>query len=382
VSYTIFLFHYSIAILKKFIIIFAIIIGVLMASVAAVLQTKPFGKLPSGKRLERLQNSPQYHDGAFRNTSETPMMTGDGSIWESLTEFFQRKNTEPPALIPSVKTNLRTLPDSVPTLVWFGHSGYLLHIDGMNILIDPIFAESISPVPWFLHSYAGASIYSTDDLPPLDAVIISHDHYDHLNYETITKIHAKTKHFYAPLGVGEHLAYWGVPESKITEMDWWDSVSLAGGAELTAAPARHFSGRGLIGNKTLWASFVLKTAHHSLYIGGDSGYDTHFKTIGDKFGPFDLVMLECGQYNTKWALIHLMPEEAVQASLDLRAKALLPVHWGRFTLASHQWDEPINRLVAEATKRALPLCTPLIGSAVDLSKPLPNAQWWKGLGKK
>lgn len=360
-----------------------VIVVILAVGTAAVLQLKPFGKSPSGKRLERIERSPQYRDGKFQNASETPMMTGDNAMWESMTEFFASKNTEPPKPIPSVKINLKALPDSVPTLVWFGHSGYLLHIEGLNILVDPIFAESIAPVPWFMKSYAGTSVYSVEDLPPLDAVIITHDHYDHLNYETIIKISTKTKHFYTTLGVGEHLAYWGVPESAITELDWWESAALREGMTITAAPARHFSGRGIINNKTLWASFVFKTARTSLYIGGDSGYDTHFKTLGEKFGPFDLVMLECGQYNKKWALIHLMPEETVQASLDLKAKALLPMHWGRFTLASHTWDEPINRLQKEADVRGLQLCTPLIGEAVALrGASYPNKQWWNEVHKK
>ena len=360
-------------------LILALGLGTLGIVTAAVLQLKPFGKLPSGKRLERVMLSPQYHDGKFHNASPTPMMTGNNAVWESMTEFFTSKNTEPPKPIPSVKTNLRVLPDSVPTLVWFGHSGYLLHIEGKNILIDPIFAESIAPVPWFMKSYPGTSIYSVDDLPPLDAVIITHDHYDHLNYETITQLVAKTKHFYTALGVGEHLEHWGVSENNITELDWWEKADIEGGISLTAAPARHFSGRGFLNDKTLWASFVLKSAHSCVYIGGDSGYHTHFKTIGEKFGPFDLVLLECGQYNKKWALIHLMPEETVQASLDLQAKALMPMHWGRFTLATHQWNEPIIRLTSEAANKGLALCTPRIGEPVVLHAPYPHSKWWESL---
>ncbi|MBL7991111.1 MAG: MBL fold metallo-hydrolase [Candidatus Kapabacteria bacterium] len=362
-------------------IIVAIVVGVLSVSAIAILQLKAFGKMPSGKRLERVKRSPQYHDGKFHNASSTPMMTGDNATWETLTEFLSSKNTEPPKPIPSVKTDLKALPDSVPTLVWFGHSGYLLHVDGKNILVDPIFAESIAPVPWFMKSYAGTSVYSVDDLPPLDAVIITHDHYDHLNYETITKIIAKTKHFYTALGVGEHLAYWGVDEQNITELDWWEKADITSSISLTATPARHFSGRGIINDKTLWASFALTSSQAKIYIGGDSGYDTHFKTIGERFGPFDLVMLECGQYNKKWALIHLMPEETVQASLDLKATALMPMHWGRFTLASHTWDEPITRLEASAIASSLALCTPLIGEPVRLAAPYPHTAWWKNVNQ-
>jgi L-ascorbate metabolism protein UlaG (beta-lactamase superfamily) len=218
-------------------------------------------------------------------------------------------------------------------------------------------------------------------MPPLDAVIITHDHYDHLDYETILQLIPKTKHFHTSLGVGEHLEHWGIPSAAISEYDWWEEGTIADGIRITAAPARHFSGRGIVRNTTLWSSFILKTQAHTLYLGGDSGYDTHFATIGEKYGPFDLVILECGQYNTGWKFIHLMPEEVVQAAQDLRATALLPVHWGKFTLALHAWDEPIRRVTTSAKERGMLVTTPRIGEVVPLetgnSQQLPCEHWWE-----
>ncbi len=364
--------------MKKFFLTLALLLGALGITLFAVLQMKPFGKNPTGKRLERVQQSPHYRDGKFQNLSETPMMTGDNALWDSLREWvFERQNTEPPAKIPSQKTDLKNLPEGSPQLVWFGHSGYLLKLNSLTIAIDPILAESISPVPGFMNSYNGSFLYTPEDMPPLDAIIITHDHYDHLNYETITALNSRTKRFITALGVGEHLEYWGIEPAKIMELDWWESIAITDSVRLTATPARHFSGRGIINDKTLWASFVLQTPQKTLYLGGDSGYDSFFKTIGEKFPGIDLAIMECGQYNKKWALIHFMPEETVQAALDLGAKALMPVHWGRFTLASHLWNEPIERAANEAHKSGLPLCTPQIGERVELDKTLPNKQWWK-----
>lgn len=366
--------------MKKLLLTLALLLGTIGIAIFLMLQMKPFGKNPTGQRLERIQHSPNYRDGKFHNLSETPMMTGDNALWDSLREwFFDRTNTEPPASIPSIKTDLNNLSDETPQLIWFGHSGYLLKFGQLHIAIDPILTESISPVPGFMNSYNGTFLYKPDDMPPLDAIIITHDHYDHLNYETVIALKSRTKRFITALGVGEHLEYWGIEKEMITELDWWEKTTIGDSILLTATPARHFSGRGLINDKTLWASFVLQTPQKTLYIGGDSGYDTFFKTIGERFPRIDLAIMECGQYNTKWALIHFMPEETVQAALDLGAKALMPVHWGRFTLASHRWSEPIERVSKEAEKRGLVLCTPHIGERVELDKPLPNKAWWKDI---
>lgn len=341
------------------------------------MQRPVFGENPTGKRLDRVSKSSHYQEGIFRNLKDTPVMSPDVSYAKLMWSLFNKPdNTEPHDSLPSVKTDLKSLSDTTFSLVWFGHSSYLIKTNGKTFLVDPVFSGNASPVSFFGKSYPGTEMYTAPDFPQLDGIIISHDHYDHLDYTTITKLIPKTKHFYTPLGVGQHLSFWGVDETKITELDWWESVKLNGGFELIATPARHFSGRGFSRFKTLWASFVLKTPDRSIYMGGDSGYDDHFKAIGEKYGPFDIALLECGQYNKQWPLIHMMPEETVQASIDLKAKVLLPVHWGKFTLAIHPWNEPITRALKAADSLGVKIITPHIGEAVELSNMNSAKPWW------
>ncbi|NOT76380.1 MAG: MBL fold metallo-hydrolase [Cyclobacteriaceae bacterium] len=343
------------------------------------MQQKSFGKLPSGKRLERIKNSPNYKDGSFMNLIETPMLSEDTSYPKMMKEFFFSKgiNREPTKTLPSIKTNLKTL-DGAPMIVWFGHSTYLIIVDGKKILVDPVFSAYASPVQYFgSKNYAVTNPYAIEDFPDVDLVVISHDHYDHLDYNTVLKLKSKTKFFCVPLGIGSHLEYWGVEESKIKEFDWWQTEEVVTGVELTSTPARHFSGRGFKRGQTLWSSYVLKVGKYKLFIGGDSGYDESFKKIGEKYGPFDIVMLECGQYDKKWPYIHMMPEQTVQASIDLQANVLLPVHWGKFTLALHPWTEPIDRAVKAADSLKAKLTTPVIGDPIRLDSIAPGSKWWE-----
>ncbi len=213
-------------------------------------------------------------------------------------------------------------------------------------------------------------------LPSIDAILISHDHYDHLDYGSIRQLKDKTKYFFVPLGVGAHLQHWGVEASKITELDWWQSADIDG-MTFTATPARHFSGRGLTDrDKTLWASWVIKGQDNNIYFSGDSGYRTHFKQIGEQYGPFDFTMIECGQYNEKWEAIHMMPEQSLQAHIDLQGKMMMPIHWGAFNLAVHPWKEPVERLL-KAKKEDMMIATPVIGESFVLSQALPDARWWE-----
>ncbi len=217
-----------------------------------------------------------------------------------------------------------------------------------------------------------------EDFPDPDMVLITHDHFDHLDYETILKLKSRAKHFYTSLGVASHLVSWGVDREKITELDWWEEASQVEGIKWIAAPARHFSGRTFKRNRTLWSSFILETSGYRIYLGGDSGYDTHFKEIGERYGPFDLALLECGQYNPLWANIHMMPEETVQAALDLKSKLLLPVHWGKFTLSLHPWTDPIQRVTKEAALKGVAITTPMIGEPLVISEDYPVKHWWEG----
>lgn len=337
------------------------------------------GQNPKGERLKRVQQSPNYRDGVFQNQSDTPVMSEKGDFLKTFKKFLNKpKDTLPPRPLPSVKTDLKNLPNGNPLLVWFGHSSYLLKIDGKHILVDPVFSGYAAPFKFkSAKSFDGTNVYHVDDMPPIDILLITHDHYDHLDYKTVLKLNNKVKYIITSLGVGSHLEYWGFDMNKVTELDWNDSVEKIEGLKFTSAPARHFSGRSFKRATTLWASFILKTPTHSIYLGADSGYDTHFKTIGEKHGPFDLAILESGQYNEAWKNIHMMPEETVQASIDLNAKTLLPVHWGKFSLALHPWNEPIERVLKKAEELHVNVTTPLIGQPLIIGENYPNQKWWR-----
>ena len=337
------------------------------------------GKNPSGERLKRVEQSPNYRDGIFQNLSETLVMAEKGQFFKTFKKFLNKpENTKPPHVIPSVKTDLKNLPDGNPVLVWFGHSSYLLKIDGKYILVDPVFSGYASPFKFkSAKSFDGANVYDVDNMPPIDILLITHDHYDHLDYKTVLKLNGKTKYIITSLGVGSHLEYWGFDMKKVTELDWHESAEVIDGIKFISQPARHFSGRSFVRAKTLWASFVLKTKDQSIYLGADSGYDKHFKEIGEKYGPFDLALLESGQYNEAWKSIHMMPEETVQASLDVKAKVLMPVHWGKFCLSLHPWNEPIERVVKKAEELNVTLATPMIGEPIIIGEKYPAKKWWR-----
>jgi L-ascorbate metabolism protein UlaG (beta-lactamase superfamily) len=336
-----------------------------------------FGQNPSDKNLERIRKSPNYKKDGFENLTDTPMMVKGTSYFGLLKKVLNKPHdSKPSSILPSVKTDLKNIISDKPYIIWFGHSSYFIRIDNKAFLIDPVFSGHASPVSFMVKSFDGSDIYTTDDLPEIDFLILTHDHYDHLDYETIIKLKTKVKSIYCSLGVSSHLIYWGYEENVINEIDWWQTNKLFENMHLTATPARHFSGRGLVRNKTFWSSFILQTESYNLFLGGDSGYDAHFKEIGEKFGPFDIAILECGQYNSAWPFIHMMPEQTVQAAIDLHSKVLLPVHWGKFSLALHPWNEPIERALAVATLQNLKLTTPLIGEPVVVGERYPDTHWW------
>jgi L-ascorbate metabolism protein UlaG (beta-lactamase superfamily) len=228
-------------------------------------------------------------------------------------------------------------------------------------------------------SFDGTDVYSVEDMPYIDVLLITHDHYDHCDYQTIKKLKDKAGSIITSLGVGSHLKYWGIDPKKITELDWNEKTTDKSGLIFISAPARHFSGRTFKRSKTLWSSFILKSKHHSIYIGADSGYDKHFNKIGEKHGPFDLAILESGQYNEDWKSIHMMPEETVQASIEVRAKMLLPVHWGKFSLAFHPWSEPIERVLKKAEELNVEIATPMIGEPFQIGGKNSTKKWWREL---
>ncbi len=309
----------------KFLIKLSKVLGVgtiLLALITFIfMQQRSFGKLPQGERLKRIERSPQYKNGSFENIENTPMLADGVSYFGMIKDFLFSKgiDREPAEPLPVVNTNLLSLDKNIAQIIWFGHSSYLIAFKGRHILVDPMFSERASPVQYAgTKNYPVTTTYKIEDFPPVDVVVISHDHYDHLDYNTIIKLKDRTNLFCVPLGIGTHLVHWGIEENKIIELDWWESKNLFSDVTLTSTPARHFSGRGFIRNKTLWSSYALNLSGYKIFIGGDSGYDNSFKTIGDKFGPFNIALLECGQYDLQWPYIHMMPEQVVEAAIDLK----------------------------------------------------------------
>ena len=337
-----------------------------------------FGRISTGERLSRIKASPNYRHGKFQNINPTSDLTEGATFFKVLKEYLFNKSKEvrPAIPVPTSKTDLHSLNPSENVLVWFGHSSYFIQVDGKKILADPIFSGRSSPVKFTTKSYKGSDVYTTDDIPEIDYLFLSHDHWDHLDYETLFKLKPKIKKVITGLGVGAHLEHWGYEKNIIIERDWHEEIQLDQGFKVNTAPARHFSGRGLKRNQVLWMSFVLSTPCMKIYIGGDSGYDTHFAEIGRAYGPIDLAILECGQYNTNWKYIHMMPEQVVQAAIDLKAKTLLPVHWAKFALAQHAWNEPIKRVTEECRKRNVPVQHPMIGEALPLKELKSCDTWW------
>lgn len=358
-----------------------ILVLVLTASVFIFMQTARFGKLPAGERLEIIKQSPNYLNGRFQNLSPTPALTEGVSYYSVMKEFFFHKSKRgvPAQKLPSLKTDLLSLDPAKNLVVWFGHSSYFLQVDGIKILVDPVLSGNASPLSFTTKSFKGADVYAADEIPGIDYLFITHDHWDHLDYPTIIQLKPRIKKVICGLGVGQHLEKWGFDQQHIIEKDWNETVSPEPGFVINTLPARHFSGRGFKRNNSLWMSYAITTTTHKIYLGGDSGYDTHFKKIGDEHGPFDLAILECGQYDKSWKYIHMLPDEVVQAAIDLKATKLMPVHWGKFGLANHAWDDPIVQVAAFAKEKNMPLVTPQIGEAAELNSNIQFANWWENM---
>lgn len=338
-----------------------------------------FGKNPTGERLEKIKNSPNYKDGKFQNLTSAVQPKEGISFSTKLNDLLlnKSKRLRPSSALPSVKTDLKSLKPEEDVFIWFGHSSYFLQIDGKRILIDPVLSESASPIRFYNKSYEGSNIYTIEDIPDIDYLLISHDHYDHLDYDTIVKLRSKVNMVITGLGVGAHFEHWGYDKKSIIEMDWNETVVLVEDLEVTVTPAKHRSGRGLKSNQTLWASFVLKTPNMKIFYSGDSGYGDHFADIGNIYGPFDLAIMECGQYSKYWPNSHMTPEQVVQASLDLKAAKLMPGHWSKFSLSIHDWDEPIIRVIEESKRKDLPVLYPMIGEKVDVRETISIEAWWE-----
>ncbi len=363
-----------------FILILIIIVGIIFINTAP-----QFGAKTTRDSYERNRKSENFKNGKFRDIEKTETMTKTDR--SSLLKFFIKGETVPNCTIPVVKSsfteeNALTAENNVK-VTWFGHSAILLEMNNRRIFFDPMLGKVPAPLPGFVSRRFNEELpMEIEDIPELDAVLVSHDHYDHLDYWSIRMLKDRVKKFYVPLGVAEHLKFWGVDESKIVELDWWDEVKFEE-LEITCTPSRHFSGRGLTNrDSTLWCSWIVKAENANIFFSGDTGYSDAFKIIGNKFGPFDLTLLECGQYNEGWAEIHMMPEQTVQAHIDLKGEILMPIHWGAFKLSIHPWQEPVERLLAEADFQKVKVTTPMIGEPVILGKTVPATRWWEKINNE
>ena len=339
-----------------------------------------FGALPEGARLELIKKSPNYKNGKFRNLVEKPTISEgysiSGEIYKSLFKKFPRR--EPTSSLPSVKTDLKSLPADSNVLVWFGHSSFFLQLDGVKILVDPIFSGIASPLPWGVKAYKGTDIYTADNMPEIDYMLLSHDHYDHLDYQTVKALQPKVKHVVCGLGAGAHYERWGYTAQQIIEKDWDEKVEVKPGFNIFTESTHHDSGRGFTSSQALWLSFYIQSPSLNIYYSGDGGYSDRFSSIAKKHPPIDWAIMECGQYNKAWQSVHELPEEVVKATLELGAKNMLPVHHSKFTLAQHPWDEPLIQISALSQSKPYRLATPMIGEKVMLNNNSQVfKQWWK-----
>ncbi|MBX2924804.1 MAG: MBL fold metallo-hydrolase [Chitinophagaceae bacterium] len=373
---------YILKILKRTVIVIVSLLIVLTITIFFYMKQAKFGKLPSGIRLERIQQSPNYKKGKFVNQVERPIITEGHSmireVYKTLFKKFER--TAPSDSLPSVKTNLHALAADSNLVVWFGHSSVYMQLDGKKFLIDPVFSSSASPIPGSVKAYKGTDVYKPGDLPAIDYLIISHDHYDHLDYETILALKPKVKHVICGLGAGAHFEHWGYAKEQIIEMDWYETSMVDSNYIIHSFPAHHDGGRGFKRSQALWLSFVIESPAMKIFYSGDGGYDPVFKEIGEKMGNIDFALMECGQYNVAWQSVHKLPDEAKQATIDINARRMLPVHHSKFTLAQHSWDDPLVKISALSEQAPYTLATPMIGEIVNLNTPEQTfRQWWVGL---
>ena len=350
----------------------------------AVLHSPSFGALPSGERKERILRSPNYRDGRFQNRYPMPPSLQRPSLgdrvkilWRFL--FDRPKDVRPTDSIPVVRHDLKKLDRSEDLIVWFGHSGYLLQMDGVRYLIDPVFVEG-APFGIMNAFFRGTKVFDVADLPEIDYLIITHDHWDHLDYHVAKELQNRVRKVYTGLGVGAHLERWGYRPDQIVELDWDESTPTAEGGRVHCLPTQHFSGRGLTSAQSLWASFVLQGTKHSVYVGGDGGFSPHYAVIGKQFPQLDLAILENGQYSEQWSGIHMLPEHLGETMHALGAKRILTVHHAKFALSMHPWKEPLEHAKHLRDKEGFPILMPRIGQIVRYTdSTFTTDDWWEHL---
>lgn len=336
---------------------------------------RSMGALPDPVEMARRAKTSVYRDGAFHNPGRTQVVPPSQDMRSTAREFWRHRKLRKPAVPIPLTAAQPPAPDGLH-ITWFGHASSLVELSGTRLLLDPVWSLRASPVPVGPRRLHPAPVRLAE-LGRLDAVVLSHDHYDHLDTPTIDWLRDNSDAcFVVPLGVAAHLRFWNVPEERIVELDWAESTEVAG-VRLTAAPAWHFSGRGLRRNPTLWASWVIAGQRGKVFYSGDSGYFDGYREIGAAHGPFDASLIQVGAYDASWPDIHMTPEEGVRAQQDLRGGLLIPVHWGTFTLAPHLWAEPADRVVAAAEDAGVPIVVPNPGQRIDVSDPPAQTAWWK-----
>ena len=364
--------------ISKYVAITLGVLVVVLGSLALyVLSWPDFGGSLEGARLERAQKSKQYRDGAFANDPPPP----ESDYGVNFAEWRGDQVRRPPAPFPLRRPSLPPTPEPGLRAIWFGHATVLVEIGGRRVMTDPILSDRAFPVKLVAPRRNNPPPIALDELPRIDVVTISHDHFDHLDMATIETLAKRGTHFFVGLGVGAHLERWEVPKTQIHELDWWETAEHAG-LRLHCTPARHYSGRKSMGNPTLWASWVIESPEHRVFHSGDTGYGSHFKEIGNRRGPLDLSLIKIGDYGNDraWYSIHMFPEDSIRALSDLGAKVLLPIHWGSFVLSFHAWNEPIRRAVQAAKKHGVTMVTPRLGEVVAIGQAFQNTDWWEKLG--
>lgn len=365
-------------------ILIGVIIGLSIGAFFFMKYFPSFGARPSKNKEDNFTESDHYKNRQFfYNISDIekkpkhPVKSLSNATWFIKNKIIRNPRLRPDKKLPFKQYEFKDLDSKTTAVTWFGHSALLLEIGGKRFLLDPMFGEIPSPVPFFGTRRFDKPPINIEEMPTIDGVIFSHDHYDHLDYWTIKRIRNKVNHFFVPLGVAAHLKRWNVPEEKITEIDWWDEVTYEG-INLVCTPTKHFSGRGFANHTSLSCSWVIYNKEKKIFFSGDGDYDKHFKQIGKKYGPFDLTLMECGQYDVRWPNIHMFPEQSVQAHIDVKGKVMLPIHWAALALAFHDWDDSINRAIKEGTKKNISITTPLMGErvVVDDSATYPSKKWW------
>lgn len=351
-------------------------------AIVAYLQHPLFGQLPEGARQARIAQSTNFANGIFVNQIDSPVLTTDQSEWAMWMEtiFGQKGQPRPPSVIPAIKTDLKALDVKQDLVIWLGHSSYFVQLGGQRILIDPVFSSNAAPVPLANVAFDGTNIYAADDMPEIDLLLMTHDHYDHLDYPSIQALHHKVKQVVAGLGVGAHFGAWGYDMRTVQEADWYATLQQTPQLQIHMTPARHFSGRALTHNKSLWVGFALVSPQRRIFFSGDSGYAPHFAEVGRRYDPFDWAALDAGQYDPRWANVHMTPEQAAQAAEDIQTKALTPGHVGRFSISPHDWDDPFKRITAASQGRSYALWTPEIGRPIYLDgRAQTFFAWWEAV---